>query len=244
MVNPAAVPPSIGARSSSPPTSGSSSITSTKRGAEWYKAQTTSVPRQHGCCSGHQRLPRQHTVALDPAVKVVLPITGVDIIAAPTGLRTTAMSPHRRILGGGGVAGGSNAWAIASSRPPAATLLLANPHLPWAPSQLTYYEAQLEGPSIHMYGATQLATQCCALLQQRSWIYPIRSASDRRYSRLTLADGDYVRRQRFCPSRRKNTIRVKQDDGSVKDDVITIRSTVQGPVFVKPNGDTIACVSS
>jgi acyl-homoserine-lactone acylase len=37
-----------------------------------------------------------------------------------------------------------------------------------------------------------------------------------------------------------HVIHVKQSDGSLKDEKITIQKTVQGPVFVKPNGDTVA----
>ena len=35
-------------------------------------------------------------------------------------------------------------------------MLLANPHLQWAPSWQTYFEANLTGPGLSIYGATQV----------------------------------------------------------------------------------------
>jgi acyl-homoserine-lactone acylase len=59
--------------------------------------------------------------------------------------------------------------------------------------------------------------------------------------KLTLAPGGYMLDGKVLPfTTEDRVIRVKQADGSIKDEKITIRKTVQGPIFVKPNGETIA----
>lgn len=130
-----------------------------ERGAEWYKQQTPQFRSDMDAfAQGINDYAAKHSDKIDPAVKVVLPITGVDIIAHAHRLTNYSyVASQQRTLGSGGISGGSNAWALAPSKSASGhTLLLANPHLPWAPGQLTYYEAQLEGPGIHMYGATQV----------------------------------------------------------------------------------------
>jgi len=217
-----------------------------ERGAEWYKAQTPQFRADMDAfAQGINDYAAKHPDAIDPAVKVVLPITGVDIIAHAHRLTNYSyVASQARILGGGGVAGGSNAWAIAPSKSASGhTLLLANPHLPWAPGQLTYYEAQLEGPGIHMYGATQVGLPVLRFCfnNDLGFTNTVNQVIGDTAYKLTLADGGYMFDGKVLPFKtEERTIRVKQDDGSVKDDVITIRNTVQGPVFLKPNGDTIA----
>jgi acyl-homoserine-lactone acylase len=217
-----------------------------ERGAEWYKAQTPQFRADMDAfAQGINDYAAKHPDAIDPSVKVVLPITGVDIIAHAHRLTNYSyVASQARILGGGGVSGGSNAWAIAPSRSASGhTMLLANPHLPWAPGQLTYYEAQLEGPGIHMYGATQVGLPVLRFCfnNDLGFTNTVNQVIGDTTYKLKLADGGYIFDGKVLPfNTEAHTIRVKQDDGSLKEDGITIRSTVQGPVFVKPNGDTIA----
>jgi acyl-homoserine-lactone acylase len=217
-----------------------------ERGAEWYKKQT---PRfradMDAFADGINDYVARHPDAIDPSVKVVLPITGIDIIAHAERLTNFSyVASPQRILGGRGEGGGSNAWAIAPSKSASGhTLLLANPHLPWAPGQLTYYEAQLEGPDIHMYGATQVGLPVLRFCfnNDLGFTNTVNQVIGDTAYKLTLAPGGYMYDGKVLPFETEDrVIHVKQSDGSLKDEKITIQKTVQGPVFVKPNGDTVA----
>ncbi len=217
-----------------------------ERGAEWYKQQTPQFRSDMDAfAQGINDYAAKHPDAIDPAVKVVLPITGVDIIAHAHRLTNYSyVASQQRTLGTGGISGGSNAWALAPSKSASGhTLLLANPHLPWAPGQLTYYEAQLEGPGIHMYGATQVGLPVLRFCfnDELGFTNTVNQVIGDTSYKLTLAPGGYLYDGKVLPfTTTDRTLRIKQDDGSIKDETVTIRSTVQGPVFVKPNGDTIA----
>lgn len=217
-----------------------------ERGAEWYKQQTPQFRSDMDAFAlGINDYATKHPEAIDPAVKVVLPITGVDIIAHAHRLTNYSyVASQQRTLGSGGISGGSNAWALAPSKSASGhTLLLANPHLPWAPGQLTYYEAQLEGPGIHMYGATQVGLPVLRFCfnDELGFTNTVNQVIGDTSYKLTLAPGGYLYDGKVLPfTTTDRTLRIKQDDGSIKDETVTIRSTVQGPVFVKPNGDTIA----
>jgi acyl-homoserine-lactone acylase len=217
-----------------------------ERGAEWYKQQTPQFrANMDAFAQGINDYAAKHPDAIDPAVKVALPITGVDIIAHAHRLTNYSyVASQARILGGGGVSGGSNAWAIAPSKSASGhTLLLANPHLPWAPGQLTYYEAKLEGPGIHMYGATQVGLPVLRFCfnNDLGFTNTVNQVIGDTAYKLTLAQGGYLFDGKILPFKTEDRIiRVKQEDGSLKDETTTIRTTVQGPVFIKPNGDTVA----
>jgi acyl-homoserine-lactone acylase len=217
-----------------------------ERGVQWYNLQTPQFRSDMDAfAQGINDYAAKHPDKIDPSVKVVLPITGMDIIAHAHRLTNYSyVASQGRLLGRGGDSGGSNAWAIAPSKSASGhTLLLANPHLPWAPGALTYYEAQLDGPGIHMYGATQVGLPVLRFCfnNDLGFTNTVNQVIGDTSYKLTLADGGYVYDGKVLPFKTEDRIiRVKQDDGSLKDEKITIRSTVQGPVFVKPNGDTIA----
>jgi acyl-homoserine-lactone acylase len=217
-----------------------------ERGAEWYKQQTPQFRADvDAFAEGINDYVAKHPDAIDPEVKVVLPVTGVDIIAHAQRLTNFSyVASPQRILGLRGASGGSNAWAIAPSKSVSGhTLLLANPHLPWAPSALTYYEAQLEGPDIHMYGATQVGLPVLRFCFNNNlgFTNTVNQVIGDTSYKLTLATGGYMFDGKVLPFKTEDRIiHVKQPDGSLKDETITIRTTVQGPVFDKPNGETIA----
>ena len=217
-----------------------------ERGAEWYKQQTPQFRSDMDAFAhGINDYAAKHPDKIDPAVKVVLPITGVDIVAHAHRLTNYSyVASQQRTLGTGGISGGSNAWALAPSKSASGhTLLLANPHLPWAPGQLTYYEAQLEGPGIHMYGATQVGLPVLRFCfnDELGFTNTVNQVIGDTSYKLMLAPGGYLYDGKVMPfTTTDRTLKIKQDDGFMKEETVTIRSTVQGPVFVKPNGDTIA----
>ena len=213
-----------------------------ERGQQWYKLQTPAFRADMDAfAAGINDYAAKHPDAIDQAVKVVLPITGVDIIAHAERLTNFSyVASPARVTGSGGVSGGSNAWAIAPSKSASGhTLLLANPHLPWAPGALTYYEAQLEGPDIHMYGATQVGLPVLRFCFNNNLGFTNtvdQVIGDTSY-KLTLAEGGYLYDGKVLPFKTESrTLHVKGEP----DEVISLRTTIQGPVFIKPGGETIA----
>jgi acyl-homoserine-lactone acylase len=217
-----------------------------ERGAEWYKLQTPQFRADMDAfAAGINDYAAKHPEAIDPAVKVVLPISGIDIVAHAHRLTNYSyVASPARIMGGGGVSGGSNAWAIAPSKSASGhTLLLANPHLPWAPGPLTYYEAELDGPDIHMYGATQVGLPVLRFCfnNDLGFTNTVNQVIGDTAYKLTLAKDGYMMDGKVLPFKtEEHTLRIKQDDGTIKSEPLIVRTTVQGPVFEKANGDTIA----
>jgi acyl-homoserine-lactone acylase len=131
------------------------------RSARWFAAQTPQMRADlDAFAAGINAYAKAHPDALAPEVRQVLPVRGVDIMAHTHRLMNFVyIAPDQRVLTDpeANTAGGSNAWAVAPSRSASGhAMLLANPHLPWAPGMLTYFEAQITAPGLAIYGATQV----------------------------------------------------------------------------------------
>ncbi|MCC6991708.1 MAG: penicillin acylase family protein, partial [Acidobacteria bacterium] len=144
------------------------------RAKVWYDAQDPAFRANlDAFAKGMNDYAVAHADALDPEVRVVLPVTGVDVVAHAHRLMNSlyVASPN---LGGEGdapvvdVSGrpvdpgytgddGSNTWAVSAKKSASGhALLLQNPHLGWDVNYFTYYEAHLVGPDFELYGATQI----------------------------------------------------------------------------------------
>jgi acyl-homoserine-lactone acylase len=122
-------------------------------------------------------------------------------------------------------------------------MLLANPHLPWAPSQLTYYEANLVGPGLSIYGATQVGLPVLrfAFTKDVAFTNTVNTILGFTSYKLTLAPGGYRFDGKTLPFRTENkSYKVRQADGSLRTVDFVQRYAVQGPVFDAPGGQTIA----
>ena len=216
------------------------------RSVAWYKAQTPQMRADlDAFAAGINAYAAAHPDKIDPAVKVVLPITGLDIIQhAHRLMNYMYIASDRRVLVNPATneAGGSNAWAVAPSRSASGhAMLLANPHLPWAPSLLTYYEAQVSGPGFSIYGATQVGLPVLrfGFNNDLGFTNTVNTISGYTSYKLTLADGGYMYDGKLLPFKTETkSYKVKQPDGSLKTISFTQRIAVQGPVFDLPDGKT------
>jgi len=215
------------------------------RSITWYKAQTPQMRAElEAFAAGINAYAAAHPDKIDPAVKVVLPITGLDIIQhAHRLMNYMYIASDRRVLvdpDAPNEAGGSNAWAVAPSRSQSGhTMLLANPHLPWAPSLLTYYEAQMSGPGFSIYGATQVGLPVLrfGFNNDLGFTNTVNTITGYTSFRLTLADGGYMFDGKVLPFKTVDkSYKVKQADGTLKTVSFAQRYTVQGPVFDLPGG--------
>ena len=139
---------------------------------------------------------------------------------------------------------GSNGWAIAPSRTTGGhAMLLMNPHLPWAAGWSTYYEIQLTAPGIDLYGATQVGLPVLRFVfsDYLGFTHTVNAPSEVSYYRITTAVGGYRFDGHVLPYRvRRQTLRIRQEDGSFTTEQLTIRSTVQGPIITERDGHPIA----
>lgn len=124
-----------------------------ERSAQWYAKQTPQMRADlDAFAAGINAYAKANPGKLAPDVLQVLPIRGVDIMAhAHRLMNYVYIASDQRVLVDAATnnAGGSNAWAVAPSRSASGhAMLLANPHLPWAPGMLTYFEAQITAPGL------------------------------------------------------------------------------------------------
>ena len=219
-----------------------------ERSVVWYNAQTPAFRADlDAFAAGINAYAAAHPDALDPQVRQVLPITGIDVIAhAHKLMNYNYIASEKKALvdSATDTAGGSNAWAVAPSRSASGkTLLLANPHLPWEPSQLTYYEAHLNGPGIALYGATQVGLPVLrfAFNSDLGFTNTVNTIAGSTTYRLTLAPGGYLYDGKVRPfATTQRSYRVRQADGSLMTKAIAVRSSIHGPVFDLPGGQTVA----
>ncbi|WP_374468555.1 penicillin acylase family protein [Phenylobacterium sp.] len=216
-----------------------------ERAAEWYRKEPAAFRANlDAFAEGMNAYARAHPDKLDPAVRRVLPVSGVDVMAhAHKLMNFQYVAPAQRTLGGNADAG-SNAWAVMPKKSASGnTLLLANPHLPWAPSQLTYFEADLNGPGFKMYGATQVGLPVLrfAFNERMGFTNTVNNILGATNYELKLADGGYVFDGQVRPfTTRTKTYKVRQPDGGLKTETLEIRSSVHGPVFARADGKTVA----
>ena len=138
---------------------------------------------------------------------------------------------------------GSNEWAIGPSYSASGkAMLLSNSHLQWGDMH-TYFEVQLTAPGVTSYGAVWVGfpvlRQC--FTDFVGWTQTTNNPAESDLYRLTLKDGGYVLDGVVKPFETSTeVITIKGKDGQLRQDTLTIRRTVHGPVVAERNGATIA----
>ncbi|QUT06785.1 penicillin acylase family protein [Sphingobium phenoxybenzoativorans] len=216
------------------------------RAAAWFKQQSPQMQKNlNAFADGVNAYAAAHPDKIDASVRQVLPITGVDVMAhAHRLMNYVYIASDRRVLADPSTneAGGSNTWAVAPSRSASGkTLLLANPHLPWGATQLTYFEAQITTPTLKLYGATQIGLPVLrfGFNNDHGFTNTVNTMLGFTSYQLTLADGGYQFDGKVLPFKVKTlSYKVKQPDGTLKTVTFDQRTAVQGPVFDLPGGKT------
>lgn len=217
------------------------------RAAAWYAAQTPAFRANlDAFAAGVNAYAAANPDKIDDAAERVLPLTGVDLVAHAHKLVNFSyvVSPGRVTGEGGGITSGSNAWAVAPKRSASGgAMLLHNPHLSWVEGQLTYMEAHLNAPGIQMYGATQIALPVLRFMfnERMGFTNTVNNMLGATTYRLTPADGGYLFDGAARPfTVRSETIRVRQPDGTLREEPLEIRESVHGPVFTRRDGTLVA----
>jgi acyl-homoserine-lactone acylase len=222
------------------------------RARQWYRMQDPQFRRWlDAFAQGINDYAAAHPGSIDPAVRIVLPVSGVDVVAHAHRLMNYVYvtSPG---LGVGGLGegessvgeDGSNTWAISGTRTASGKpMLLQNPHLAWDVNYFTYFEAHLVAPGWEVYGATQIGLPIVrfAFNSRMGISNTVNGMLASTVYRLTLKDGGYLfdgKRRAF--ETRELSYQLRQPGGGLVRKTLQWRGTVHGPVFERPDGVTVA----
>jgi acyl-homoserine-lactone acylase len=228
------------------------------RAQDWYEAQTPTFRTYlDAFAAGVNAYANAHVEEMDDEMEVVLPVTGVDLLAhmqrvlhftfvvdseqvsdllesAQASLTQRNQARSER---------GSNGWAIAPSHTTSGhAMLLANPHLPWS-GEFLWYEAQLTAPGINAYGAALVGIPVLAIAFNDflGWTHTINTHDGWDAYELTLTEGGY----RFDRSVRafeqdEQLLKIRQVDGTLREETLQVKRSVHGPVVAEQNGKALA----
>jgi acyl-homoserine-lactone acylase len=207
--------------------------------AAWYAANDPAFRANlDAFAAGITAYGRTHADTLDDQAELVLPIAGVDVVTY------SALGTFFFLAEEGGcplgeeadhAPAGSNGWAIAPSRAANGhALLLANPHLPWVP-HFAFFEAQLSIPGAYQaYGVAHIGLPYLswAFTDRLGWTLTVNTIDACDLYALTSAEGGYRFDGKVRPfETRTERIQVRQADGMLREETLTVRRSVHGPVL-------------
>jgi acyl-homoserine-lactone acylase len=225
------------------------------RAHQWYEAQSSTFRSDlDAFAAGVNAYVQEHPDSIDDAVEGVLPINGVDLLAhLQRVLHFTFMvdpqqvasltDPLRSAKAVPSTAVGSNAWAIAPARSASGNaMLLANPHAPWS-DEFLWYEAQLTTSDVNASGATLVGIPVLAIAfnDYLGWAHTVNAYDGWDAYELTLVNGGYLFDSQVQPfETEQQTLKVRQDDGSLREEPLSVRHSVHGPVIIQKDDKAIA----
>jgi acyl-homoserine-lactone acylase len=217
-----------------------------QRGETWYGEQSAGFRANiDAFAAGINAYAAKYPDRLAQPGAAVLPVTGADVLAHAARIFFEFVAGESEVLDflmNGGERG-SNGWAVAPSHTADGhALLLANPHLPWSGEYLLF-EAQLTAPGVYdAYGATLVGIPVLAIAfnDYLGWTHTVNTLDGGDLYRLT-PDGDGYRFDGAARAfeARTESIQVRQEDGALQEEELTMRRSVHGPV-VEAGGDLLA----
>ena len=142
------------------------------------------------------------------------------------------------------LAAGSNTWAIGPAKSASGNaMLLINPHLAWGNTFYRYMQVHLVGPDYDQVGTPQVGFPVAVVGFNRhtGWGRTVNTIDTVDFYKLTVQNDQYVFDGALRPFERETRmLKVKQADGSMREERLDIRRSVHGPVVFDENGVTIA----
>lgn len=213
------------------------------RAAGWLRRQRPAFRRcLDAFAAGINDYAHERRDWIDRGCAAVLPVDAADILAHSQCLVNFAFVMNnadivsavrsRQQLG-------SNAWAVGPDRSASGyAMLLVNPHLPWQ-DMFRFFEAHLRAPGVDVYGVTcvGLPVLTMAFNARLGWAHTVNTHRGWTLYELGLAAGGY----RFDGGVRAfdiedATFAVRQDDGRLATESLTVRRSVHGPVVAASDG--------
>lgn len=213
----------------------------------WYDAQSSSFrPCIDRFVEGMNAYARAHGGRIDPAVARVLPVVPTDVMAHALRVLHYTFVTSREDIDDSAKPWrekGSNAWAIGPSRSASGhAMLLANPHLPWS-GFFTWFEAQLVAPGVDASGAALVGMPMLGIAfnDALGWTHTVNTIDAADLYEL-IVEGDSYRWNGRLRSLDivHETLRVRQPDGTLRDEPLVIKRSVHGPVVSERAGKALA----
>lgn len=185
-----------------------------------------------------------HPEKISESNKVVLPVRDTDPYAH------FLFVIYTRFIGGDalGTASywenlGSNTYAVAPARSASGnSMLVANPHLPWF-GEFLFYEAHLITPDNNAYGATLVGfpTLGIAFNENLGWSHTNNTIDNADLYELTLKEDGYILDgETHAIEQKQKNIKVKLDDGAIRDTTISLYSSKHGPIISRKKNKALA----
>jgi acyl-homoserine-lactone acylase len=189
---------------------------------------------------------RANPTLVSDSVRAVLPVTATDVLAHLDRVQYARFLSGRERTRDNTKAWqerGSNAWAIAPRRSASGkTLLVANPHLPWA-DLFTWTELQYVAPGVNVYGGALILAPVIQIgfNDQLGWTHTVNTQDGEDLYELTLSGDGYRWDGAVRPfEHSEHVIRIRQPDGSMKAESLHVRRSMHGPVVAEKAGKAIA----
>ena len=236
-----------------------------ERARAWYEAQDPTFRTYlDAFARGINDFAKAHPNEIGADYKVVLPVTGVDVVGHPLravhyGYMASIQRMTREVNAlkrGPNAApetpdpdrdeflGGSNTWSIGPAHSASGNaMLLINPHLAWGNTFYRYMEVHQVGPDYDLYGAPQIGfpVSVVGFNRHAGWGRTVNTIDAVDFFKLTVKDGQYVYDgQPRAFERSTKTLKIKQPDGTFSEETLEIRKSLHGPVVYDQDGITVA----
>ncbi len=185
-----------------------------------------------------------HPEAISDENRIVLPLTSRDLTMH------SMFVVFARFIGGGELGSaqqwpdlGSNAYAIAPGRSASGNaMLVQNPHLPWV-QEFLWFESHLNLNGKDMYGSSLVGFPGISIgfNNNLGWSHTNNVIDNADTYELELKDGGYLldgQRNEFEVSAK--VIKIKQEDGALVEEEISILKTIHGPIVNKTDNEVLA----
>jgi acyl-homoserine-lactone acylase len=139
---------------------------------------------------------------------------------------------------------GSNTWAIGPAHSTSGNaMLIINPHLAWGDTFYRYMEVHLVGPGYDQFGAPQVGfpVSVVGFNRHAGWGRTVNTIDTVDFYRLTVKGDRYVFDGQLRSFEHETTkLKIKQPDGSMREEKLEVRRSVHGPVVFDQDGITVA----
>jgi acyl-homoserine-lactone acylase len=210
------------------------------RGGQWYTLQTPAFKANlDAFVAGINEYAAQHSDMLTAESESVLPVTGPDVMAHVARVFTQFLAVYTECFNlpelNIDAQPASNGWALGPQRTASGNaMLLVNPHLAWVDRFERFFEAQIVAPGVNFTGVTMvgLPVPVLGFDDHHGWTHTVNTADACDLYVLDVQGDQYVLDGQLRTfEMTTETLKVRQEDGSLDEEVITIRGTVHGPVF-------------
>jgi acyl-homoserine-lactone acylase len=235
-----------------------------ERARTWYQQQDPAFRKYlDAFARGINDFAKAHPEHTSPKFRVVLPVSGIDVVGhSLRAVHYMYMGSRERMRHEVGALvpalrasqrpsnlveplaeAGSNTWAVGPSRSAGGkSMLIINPHLLWS-EFYTYMEVHLVAPGYDLFGAPQIGfpVPVIGFNRRTGWGRTVNTIDTVDFYRLTTRAGKYeFDGDLRAFERETKTLKIKQPDGSLREEKLEIRRSVHGPVVFDAGGVTVA----